>query len=47
MGRRLRRHVAVSLCFGDDEADTVSLIRAVFARLAASQPERDPSAAAA
>jgi hypothetical protein len=31
--------------FGHDEADTVVLIRAVLARLAAAQPEPDPSAA--
>ena len=42
--RRLgRRHLAVSPCFGDDEADTLSLIRAVFARLVPSRPEPDPS----
>ena len=29
--------------FGHDEADTVALIRAVLARLAAAQPEADPS----
>lgn len=32
--------------FGHDEADTVVLIRAVLARLAAAQPEHGPSAAA-
>lgn len=31
--------------FGHDEADTVILIRAVLARLAAAQQEADPSAA--
>lgn len=31
--------------FGHDEADTVVLIRAVLARLAAAQPEPDASAA--
>ena len=31
--------------FGHDEADTVALIRAVLARLAAAQQEPDPSAA--
>ena len=31
--------------FGHDEADTHVLIRAVLARLAAAQPEQDPSAA--
>lgn len=31
--------------FGHDEADTVVLIRAVLARLAAAQQEADPSAA--
>jgi hypothetical protein len=31
--------------FGHDEADTIVLIRAVLARLAAAQPEQDPSAA--
>lgn len=31
--------------FGHDEADTVVLIRAVLARLAAAQPEPDESAA--
>ena len=30
--------------FGHDEADTRVLIRAVLARLAAAQPEPDPSA---
>ena len=30
--------------FGHDEAETVVLIRAVLARLAAAQPELDPSA---
>jgi hypothetical protein len=29
--------------FGHDEADTVAHIRAVLARLAAAQPEPDPS----
>ena len=29
--------------FGHDEADTVNRIRAVLARLAAAQPESDPS----
>jgi hypothetical protein len=32
--------------FGHDEADTVILIRAVLARLAAAKPEPEPSAAA-
>jgi hypothetical protein len=32
--------------FGHDEADTVVLIRAVLARLAAARPELDSSAAA-
>lgn len=32
--------------FGHDEADTVVLIRAVLARLAAAQPELDSPAAA-
>ena len=32
--------------FGHDEADTVVLIRAVLARLAAARREPDPSAAA-
>ena len=32
--------------FGHDEADTVLLIRAVLARLAAAQPEPDSPAAA-
>ncbi len=31
--------------FGHDEADTVVTIKAVLARLAAAQPEPDPSAA--
>ncbi|HWJ81272.1 MAG TPA: hypothetical protein VNS55_03455 [Nocardioides sp.] len=31
--------------FGHDEADTIVLIRAVLARLAAAQPEQDSSAA--
>ena len=31
--------------FGHDEADTLVLIRAVLARLAAAQPEPDPSQA--
>jgi len=31
--------------FGHDEADTGILIRAVLARLAAAQPEPDPSTA--
>ena len=31
--------------FGHDEADTIVLIRAVLARLAAAQPEPDSSAA--
>lgn len=31
--------------FGHDEADTVVLIKAVLARLAAAQAEPDPSAA--
>ena len=31
--------------FGHDEADTIVLIRAVLARLAAAQPEPDASAA--
>jgi hypothetical protein len=30
--------------FGHDEADTLVLIKAVLARLAAAQPEPDPSA---
>jgi hypothetical protein len=30
--------------FGHDEADTLILIRAVLARLAAAEPEPDPSA---
>ena len=32
--------------FGHDEADTLVIIRAVLARLAAAQPEPDTSAAA-
>ena len=32
--------------FGHDEADTIVIIRAVLARLAAAQPEPDTSAAA-
>lgn len=32
--------------FGHDEADTVALIRAVLARLAAAQAEPDPEPAA-
>jgi hypothetical protein len=35
---------AFLLNFGHDEADTVVVIRAVLARLAAAQPEQDPSA---
>ena len=31
--------------FGHDEADTVIVIRAVLARLAAAQPEQKPSSA--
>lgn len=36
---------AFLLNFGHDEADTVVLIRAVLARLAAAQAEQDPPAA--
>lgn len=36
---------AFLLTFGHDEADTAVVIRAVIARLAAAQPEQDPSAA--
>ena len=38
----MRAHL---LTFGHDEAETVALIRAVLARLAAAQPEQDTSAA--
>jgi len=43
----IARHgmTAFLLNFGHDEADTVVLIRAVLNRLAAAQPEGDPSAA--
>ena len=43
----MARHgmTAFLLTFGHDEADTVAAIRAVLARLAAAQPEQDPSAA--
>jgi hypothetical protein len=43
----LARHgmTAYLLTFGHDEADTVVLIKAVLGRLAAAQPEEDPSAA--
>jgi len=43
----IARHgmTAFLLNFGHDEADTVVLIRAVLSRLAAAQPEGDPSAA--
>ena len=43
----IARHgmTAFLLTFGHDEADTVALIKAVLARLAAAQPEPDPSAA--
>ena len=36
---------AFLLNFGHAEADTAVVIRAVLARLAAAQPEQDPSAA--
>ena len=36
---------AYLLTFGHDEADTVAVIRAVLARLAAAQSEPDPSTA--
>jgi hypothetical protein len=44
----ITRHgmTAYLLSFGHDEADTVALIRAVLARLAAAQPEPDTSAVA-
>lgn len=32
--------------FGHDEADTVALIRAVLARLAAAEPEPEPDSSA-
>lgn len=43
----MARHgmTAYLLTFGHDEADTVLAIKAVLARLAAAQPEQDPSAA--
>ena len=43
----IARHgmTAFLLTIGHDEADTVALIKAVLARLAAAQPEPDPSAA--
>lgn len=36
---------AYLLNFGHDEADVAVVIRAVLARLAAAQPEQDPSTA--
>jgi hypothetical protein len=36
---------AFLLNFGHDEADTVAVIRAVLARLAAAQADQDPPAA--
>jgi len=44
---KIARHgmTAYLRSFGHDEAETVVLIRAVLARLAAAQPEPDPSAA--
>jgi hypothetical protein len=44
---RIARHgmTAYLRSFGHDEAETIVLIRAVLARLAAAQPEPDPSAA--
>ena len=43
---KIARHgmTAYLRSFGHDEAETVVLIRAVLARLAAAQPEPDPSA---
>jgi hypothetical protein len=44
---KIARHgmTAYLRSFGHEEAETVVLIRAVLARLAAAQPEPDPSAA--